>query len=132
MKNLNFIISILFISIIFGCNAENKINNRIVSMIDSTQIFKNQIDSIKRENKVLFNRTIQLNNDLLVIKNLNNKLNDSLIYCNKTSYDEYNNLLTLIKIKRYASICTSNPKNKVFLLGWINRSLRKVNFNSAK
>jgi len=122
MKKLIFLFVI--ITLCFGCNAKNY-NNRTISIIDSTEIYKQQIDSIKNINNILKDSFIV---HKMIIKNLT----DSLDYLNKVNYDEYNNYFALIKIKRYVDICYSNSKNNVFLKGWVNRALKKVNFYVIK
>jgi len=123
MKKIIFFIVIITIS--FGCKAKNFNDNRIISFIDSTEIYKHQIDSLKNQNKIL-------TDSFIVHKNIINNLNDSINYLNKINYDEYNNYFTLIKIKRYVDICYANKKNNVFLKGWVNRALKKVNFYIIK
>lgn len=40
------------------------------------------------------------------------------------SKQDFMNEKTLTTIKRYVAICNKNSKNKKYLLGWLNRTLR--------
>lgn len=122
MKKAIFLFVI--ITICFGCKVRN-LSDESINNIDSTEIFKHQIDSIENINNILID-------SFIIDKQIIDHLNDSINYLNKINYDEYNNYFALIKIKRYADICNNNKKNDVFLKGWLNRTLRKVNFYVIK
>jgi len=50
--------------------------------------------------------------------------NITLEYLNKINENDFIQKYFMAKIARYSEICNKNSSQKVFLLGWINRSLK--------
>lgn len=83
---------------------------------------------------VIFDLALQSKYDSLLKENTKiNLLNDSLKKENKKQKDElFLANFTIEKVETYAKICNRKPSQKVFLLGWINRTIKVHNTNKPK
>ena len=124
-------ICLLSISCVTNKNFDKEISYQ--KTIDSLKLIINN-DNEKiyylNDSVISLNRTVQIKNDSIIkLNKINNFLSDSIknhVCVNVTTFDEFNKSFAIEKIKYYVKICDKNPKNKVFLFGWIKRTLRKL------
>lgn len=105
------ILSILIIlSLFIQCNKDKK----LISVIS----ISGQKQNVYQDSFIIAKTKIIYQDSIII------KYKDSL-YKERHSIENFDIRFKLAKIERYATICNKNPSQKVFLLGWINRTLKE-------